>query len=179
MATRDQVSITYSEHEPYIQLTMGYHRTHIRKWCWIFTRSGKPNSFLAFDLGQEHNVRDIKVNYRSSGPGATIEYTGRISPGIPTFNRVCRSIENQIGSASRKAKHGSPDKTADVQELLSHYTTNGIHIYRPGRRSLGENASKDVITLGAMNAEKKAEEWFNRRTLTRSTEEDWTDMKPL
>lgn len=134
---------------------------------------------MAFDLGQEHNVRDIKVNYRSSGPGATIQYTGKISPGIPTFNRVCRNIESQVGSVSRGARHGSPDKTADVRELLSHYTANSLHVYDPGRHGLGENASKDVITLGATNAEKKAQEWLERRSLTRSTEEDWTDMKPL
>ncbi|KAJ3765421.1 hypothetical protein FB446DRAFT_655330 [Lentinula raphanica] len=151
-------------------------RSHVRNWCWVFTRNGKPNSFLPFDLGQEHNVRDIKVTYRSFGPGATIDYVGRISPGIPTFERVCRHVENEFGTTSRGAKHGVPNRQEDVKLLLEHYVANENHIYKQGRTG---GIYEDFTTKGVMDVDNKAEEWFEKRRFERTTEEDYTRMKDL
>ncbi|KAJ3966157.1 hypothetical protein EV361DRAFT_1015463 [Lentinula raphanica] len=149
---------------------------YIRKWCWVFTRNGEADSYLPFDLAQEHNVRDIKVTYCSFGPGATIDYVGRISPGIPTFERVCRHVEVEFGTNSRGAKHGVPDKEEDVKLLLEHYIENGLHDYKQGRRG---GFAKDVTTKGTLDVRSKAKVWFERRGLERSTEEDYTGMKEL
>ncbi|KAJ3757148.1 hypothetical protein EV360DRAFT_46664 [Lentinula raphanica] len=142
---------------------------HIRKWCWVFTRNGKANSFLPFDLAQEHNVRDIKVTYRSFGPGATIEYVGRISPGIPTFERVNRHVENEFGTVSRGAKHGVPNKEEDVKLLLEHYVADELHVYKQGRTG---GFAEDITSKGALDVHNKAREWFEKWKLERSSEED-------
>lgn len=69
-------------------------KKHIKTWCWLMNRTGKPGSFLPFDLGQEENIADIKVNYRSMGPGATIWNTAQ-------------SIPRHSNSTKGSASHGS------------------------------------------------------------------------
>ncbi|THV02025.1 hypothetical protein K435DRAFT_654164 [Dendrothele bispora CBS 962.96] len=150
-------------------------RNYIRRWCWIFTRTGKSDSWLAFDLGQEENICDIKYTYKSSGPGATIDYIGDISPAIPTMRNVQRHVESQFKTSSRGAKHGVPDKTKDVELLLSNYTTNALHLSRPGRKGYGDHKAKDIMTAGAANIENKINAWFEKRTLSRSEQEDFGD----
>lgn len=36
-------------------------RTHIRRHCWLVNFSGKRDGFVAVDMAQEHNIKDIKV----------------------------------------------------------------------------------------------------------------------
>jgi hypothetical protein len=37
-------------------------RYYITEFCWLMTRTGTVDSWLAFDLGQEENICDIKVS---------------------------------------------------------------------------------------------------------------------
>ena len=32
------------------------------RFCWLANTTGHENEFLAFDMLQEHNVRDLKVS---------------------------------------------------------------------------------------------------------------------
>ncbi|KAJ7930381.1 hypothetical protein B0H13DRAFT_2228277 [Mycena leptocephala] len=99
-------------------------RYYITEFCWLFTRTGGVDSWLPFDLGQEENICDIKVNYRSMGPGATMEYMGKVSPAIPALQKVQRHMERQFRTTACGARHGVPDKEKDVAKLASHYTTS-------------------------------------------------------
>jgi hypothetical protein len=38
-------------------------RTFITEFCWVMSRTGKENTFLPFDMGQEENICDIKVSF--------------------------------------------------------------------------------------------------------------------
>ncbi|KAJ7351619.1 hypothetical protein DFH08DRAFT_935182 [Mycena albidolilacea] len=83
-------------------------RNYIREFCWLMSRDGGIESWLPFDIGQEQNICDIKVllpisflcfltasqvNYRSMGPGATMDYMGKVSPAIPALRKVQRHME--------------------------------------------------------------------------------------
>ncbi|KAJ3822556.1 hypothetical protein F5880DRAFT_1507682 [Lentinula raphanica] len=64
----------------------------------------------------------------------------------------------------------------NVKLLLEHYTTNEIHVYRQGR--IG-GFSEDFTTKGIADVDNKAREWFEKRKLGRSTEEDYTNSEDL
>jgi hypothetical protein len=38
-------------------------RNYIKEFCWLMTRTGGESTWLAFDLGQEENICDIKVHF--------------------------------------------------------------------------------------------------------------------
>jgi hypothetical protein len=63
-------------------------------------QAGKDDLWLAFDLGQEENIADIKVNYHSMGLGAKMAYMHKISPAIPTLRAVQRHVEKQFNTVS-------------------------------------------------------------------------------
>ena len=37
-------------------------RSFILRYCWLANTTGRAGKFLAFDMVQEHNIRDIKVS---------------------------------------------------------------------------------------------------------------------
>ena len=39
-----------------------FHSAYIRRNCWVVNLSGKADGFVAIDLVQEHNIKDIKVS---------------------------------------------------------------------------------------------------------------------
>ncbi|KAJ7722007.1 hypothetical protein B0H16DRAFT_1790019 [Mycena metata] len=166
-----------------LELLQGLHREwppglrdHIREFCWLMSRDGGIDSWLPFDLGQEQNICDIKVNYRSMGPGATMEYMGKVSPAIPALRKVQRHMENQFKTTARGARHGVPDKEKDVAKLTAHYVTSKLHTYTAGRELKTLHAS-DFVSEGANALERldTIKNWFNRRTHARATGEDWTE----
>ncbi|KAJ7061721.1 hypothetical protein C8F01DRAFT_1210264 [Mycena amicta] len=63
-----------------------FFREHVREFCWVMSSTGRPDSYLPFDLAQEHNIADIKVNFRTHSPNTTFDYIGGISPAIPTLH---------------------------------------------------------------------------------------------
>ncbi|KAK6971606.1 hypothetical protein R3P38DRAFT_3336690 [Favolaschia claudopus] len=141
-------------------------RDYIKKFCY----------WLPYDLAQEENICDIKVNYRSQGPGATMEHMGKISPAIPSLRKIQRHMEKQFGTNARGARHGVPDKEKDVAMLTEHYMASKLHTFIPGRE-LKTARSADFVTEGAENLEKlnTIDEWFKRRTHARATGEDWSE----
>ncbi|KAJ6520978.1 hypothetical protein DFH09DRAFT_1331466 [Mycena vulgaris] len=80
-------------------------RNYITEFCWLMTRTGGVDTWLPFDLGQEQNIADVKVNYRASGPGATTEGMGKISPVILALRKVQRHMEQQFKTNTRGARH--------------------------------------------------------------------------
>ncbi|KAJ7135358.1 hypothetical protein C8R43DRAFT_1132580 [Mycena crocata] len=152
---------------------------YIKEFCWLMSRTGGVETYLPFDLGQEENIADIKVNYRSMGPGATMEHIGKISPAIPALRKVQRHMEKEFKTTTRGARHGIPDKEKDVAKLAGHYATSKIHIWTPGRE-LKTAKAQDFITEGAVALErlKTVEHWFKRRTHARATGEDWSEEIP-
>jgi hypothetical protein len=148
-------------------------------------QAGKEDSWLLFDLGQDENICDIKVNFHSMGPGAKMGYMHKVSPAIPTLGAVQRHMENQFKTVSRGAHHGVPDKEKDVQTLTTQYNNSKLHIYTAGRKIRASiDRSNDFISISADNLERLGtiSEWFNRRTHPRSTAEDWgpeLEIEPL
>ena len=156
-------------------------KKYIKTLCWLMNRTGNPNNYLPFDLGQEENIADIKVNYRSLGPGGTMEYITKISPAIPTLRKVQRHKEKQFNTNTRGADHGTPDKEKDVTLLSTQYMKSQLYLEIPGRqiKNLGDRAV-DVSTAGAVNLERlnTIGDWFDRRSPKRSIEEEWDEIFP-
>ncbi|KAJ7168074.1 hypothetical protein C8R43DRAFT_1121280 [Mycena crocata] len=150
-------------------------RRYIKEFCWLMTRTGTFDNWLAYDLGQEENIADIKVNYRAMGPGATMEHMGKVSPAIPAMRKVQRHMENQFKTTARGTRHGVPDKEKDIEKLTAHYMASKIHTNIPGR-PLKTTRAQDFVTDGAIALEqsKTIDAWFKRRTHARATGEDWS-----
>ncbi|KAF8886746.1 hypothetical protein BD779DRAFT_1471007 [Infundibulicybe gibba] len=154
-------------------------KDYVRKWCWLINRTGKRDGNLPIDLGQEENIGDVKVHYHSMGPGATMEYMKKVSPSIPGQRRVQRHIEREFNTLTRGAHHGTPDKELDVDILTKNYMESHLHTYVAGRKhKISSNKASDVTTIGAVNLErlKTIDEWFERRSHGRSSQEDWDEL---
>ncbi|KAI0688537.1 hypothetical protein BC835DRAFT_1284427, partial [Cytidiella melzeri] len=63
------------------------------RFCWLANTTGLENGFLAFDMVQEHNIRDIKVIFAVLGPFATWDYIKKISASIPTQRKIKHHVE--------------------------------------------------------------------------------------
>ncbi|KAJ6479073.1 hypothetical protein C8R45DRAFT_1156601 [Mycena sanguinolenta] len=129
-------------------------KTFITEFCWVMSRTGEENTCLPFDLGQEENICDIKAT-------------------IPTLRKVQRHMEKQFKTVARGARHGSPDKEADVAMLTGHYIKSKLHSHCNGRSVTQK--SLDVVNLGAENLERldTISNWWALRSHKRSTLEDW------
>jgi hypothetical protein len=113
-----------------------------------------------------------------------MDYITKISPAIPTLRKVQRHVEKEFKTSARGARHGSPDKEADVAKLASLYMQSKLHTYCKGRSVTQK--SPDVINLGVDNLERldTIKDWWGRRSHQRSTLEDWdagpvNDVPPL
>ncbi|KAH9852593.1 hypothetical protein C2E23DRAFT_868457 [Lenzites betulinus] len=153
-------------------------RMHVRKYCWLVNFTGKRSGFVAVDMAQEHNIKDIKVTWRSFGPGATFPYIQKISPVIPVLRAIKANIASQFPSVQgRGARHGAPAKAEDIERIIEMFRTIHGHTTEEGRIVKGAVAdhAADYITLGAvkLQMEGMAERWWNDRTFERATTEVW------
>ncbi|EJF59389.1 hypothetical protein DICSQDRAFT_65108 [Dichomitus squalens LYAD-421 SS1] len=153
-------------------------RDHIRHYCWLVNFTGKRNSFLAVDMAQEHNIKDIKVTWRSFGPGATFPYIQKISPAITTLRAVKASVASQFSSViGRGSHHGKPSKNQDVDRLVRMYRTSKLHNKEDGREMKGgeSNWALDVMTAGSVKliVDGAAERWWDERDFERATTESY------
>ncbi|KAI0694460.1 hypothetical protein BC835DRAFT_1306326 [Cytidiella melzeri] len=71
-------------------------RSFIMQYCWLANTTGRPGQFLAFDMLQEHNIRDIKHTCAVHGPFATWEYIKKISASIPIQHKIKDHVEAEI-----------------------------------------------------------------------------------
>ncbi|OJT15550.1 hypothetical protein TRAPUB_6525 [Trametes pubescens] len=127
-------------------------------------------------MAQEHNIKDIKVTWRSFGPGATFPYIQKISPAIPVLRAVKESIASQFPSVrGRGTRHGAPSKDKDVQRLVDMYNEAKVHEIKPGRTIPGgpTDSAADFTTMGAtkLMLDGVFERWWSERSFPRATTE--------
>lgn len=154
-------------------------RDYVRDHCWVVNKEGRRNTFLAVDQAQEHNIKDIKVTYRSFGPGATWNYLQTVSPAIPTLRAVQRHFEQQFETITRGSKHGDVSKDLDVKTLTDHYRLAKLYSDQPGRKPNldGSMHVADYITSGvdALENGDTVNKWWKARHFERSTKETWDE----
>ncbi|KAI0683127.1 hypothetical protein BC835DRAFT_1423644 [Cytidiella melzeri] len=131
-------------------------REFILRYCWLAnTNDGK--AFLAFNMLQEHNIRDIKSMFMVYGPYTTWEYIRKISATIPTLRKVKDHVEADFNHFSRGKSHSSPEKEKDILDF-SQRAKDFI--------ALGSNVVKLQATIGG---------WTDERLVSRATTEIWED----
>ncbi|EIW55822.1 uncharacterized protein TRAVEDRAFT_129435 [Trametes versicolor FP-101664 SS1] len=154
-------------------------RTHIRRHCWLVNLTGKRDGFHAVDLAQEHNIKDIKVTWRSFGPGATFAYIQKISPAIPVLRAIKKSIAAQFPSLlARGARHGSPSKDKDVERVISMFRESHVLEFDAMRTINGGQAdhAPDVVSagVGQLIEERIVDRWWTDRCFPKATTEIYT-----
>ncbi|KAH9902527.1 hypothetical protein C8Q73DRAFT_741902 [Cubamyces lactineus] len=151
-------------------------RVYIRRYCWLVNFTGTRAGFLAVDMAQEHNIKDIKVTWRSFGPGATFSYIQKVSPAIPVLRAVKANIASQFPSVqARGTHHGTPSKDDDVAQIAAMYRAANVHGTEPGQGPLSALADRaeGVITMGAIKLASDGvyDRWWNDQSFSRTTTE--------
>ncbi|KAI0056259.1 hypothetical protein BV25DRAFT_1872872 [Artomyces pyxidatus] len=165
-----------------LELLQGLHhewpeelRDHIRTRGWLVNMKGHGDSFLPIDLAQEHNVKDIKVTYRSQGPNAGWDLLFKRGPAIPKIRMVRAHFEHLFPSLKRGISHTSPQKEKDVEKLEQIYTEAKVHVYKKGRKAGPKDGVVDTITDGWVYVTTKMlKKWASRRIYPRTKTEIWT-----
>lgn len=140
--------------------------------------SGRPNSWCPVDQAQEHNIKDIKVTYRSEGPNIKWEYLKKLHPAIHVIRAVTEHIEKEFETLARGKKHTVPKKEIDVGKLQASYHTSGYHIQSSAGRTIRKkDKAQDLILKGILAVQngRVLERWVHARTFERSKTERWGD----
>lgn len=135
--------------------------------------------FCPVDQAQEHNIKDIKVTYRSEGPNVKWEFLKKLHPAIHVIRAVAAHVENEFGTYTRGNKHTVPKKDQDVTRLRESYSSSGYLHFENGRViSQKEDKAKDYLLIGALkiNTGKVLHRWNHLRSFERATTEDWEEM---
>ncbi|KAG7085430.1 hypothetical protein E1B28_002991 [Marasmius oreades] len=144
---------------------------YVRLNCWMLTSNGR--NFTACDQAQEHNIKDLKVTYRSQGPHIDWRYLKMLHPAIPTIRCVTDHVEHQFETYTRGTRHTISKKVADVQHLLNAY--RGIHKNEKGRKLGKKERTKNFLQDGIHNLlyGKWLTDWHDSRLFVRSKTNDW------
>ncbi|KAI0283764.1 hypothetical protein BC826DRAFT_1127316 [Russula brevipes] len=136
-----------------LELLQGLHREwpedhseYVCRYCWLINTTGQPGAFELIDMLQEHNIRDIKYTFASSGPYADWDYIGETSASIPCQRSVKDHVEAGLNHYWRRKSHTSPEE--DIARLQASYGASKVHCKVPGRKVESRNAVKDYINLG-------------------------------
>ncbi|KAI0695834.1 hypothetical protein BC835DRAFT_1345302 [Cytidiella melzeri] len=121
-------------------------RSFILRYCWLANTTGQEGRFLAFDMLQEHNIRDIKHTFAVHGPFSTWEYIKKLSASIPAQRRIKDHVKAEFNHFRRGKSHTTPEWEKDVAGLQESYRVNSTHVYRPGRHTA--SSPLDYISLG-------------------------------
>ncbi|KAF4611552.1 hypothetical protein D9613_004492 [Agrocybe pediades] len=168
-----------------LELLQGLHRewtpevsNFVRHHCWVVNSSGKPSKFCAVDQAQEHNIKDIKVTYRSEGPNVKWEYMKKLHPAIYVIRAVSEHVEKEMGTISRGKRHAIPTRDLDVETLRKSYREAGYHIFTRGRSiERKDDKSEDYSEKGIIKLHKPdfLNRWKQQRAFPRATDEIWGD----
>jgi hypothetical protein len=134
--------------------------------------------FCPVDEGQEHNIKDIKVTYRSSGPHINWAYLKKLHPAIPVIRTLTLHMEEQFATLTRGKKHTAPKKDLDVEKLQKAYKSSGYHRYDRGRTiKLKKDMAPDYATKGCLKVQngKMLQKWAELRSFERAKMEIWND----
>ncbi|KAI0685745.1 hypothetical protein BC835DRAFT_1289537 [Cytidiella melzeri] len=156
-------------------------RIFVMRYCWLANTTGRAGGFLAYDMCQEHNIRDIKYIFMVLGPFATWEYIRKISASIPTQRKVKDHIEANFNHFRRGKSHTTPDAEKDIRNLQGTYHEAEAHLYVPGRHLEVKDRTKDFIALRSdpIKLDATINRWSERRTSSRATTEDWDPEPPV
>ncbi|GLB45643.1 hypothetical protein LshimejAT787_2500350 [Lyophyllum shimeji] len=151
----------------------------VRQHCWVINFSGKPGEWCEVDKAQEHNIKDMKVTYRSEGPNIQWEFLKKLHPAIHVIRGVTDYIEKQFGTLTRGKKHTIPKKEEDVQTLHKSYHTSGHHKRSAtiSKIRLKKDRAEDFASDGFKKFQSGSVlgKWVHQRTFTRSKAERWED----
>jgi hypothetical protein len=151
-------------------------RDFILENCWLINNTGKPDGFLPVDQAQEANIKDIKVTYRSEGPGVDWLYLKKLHPAIHVIRAVGSHVEKEFNTSTRGKKHTVPEKELDIQRLWNSYCASKLHKTIPGRKRFSaKDYEKDFTSSGALSFSdgKLLERWISERNVERSTKQEW------
>ncbi|VDB95732.1 unnamed protein product [Peniophora sp. CBMAI 1063] len=148
--------------------------TFVREFCWLVNIKGHRDSFLPIDFAQEHNIKAIKVTYRSNGPYSGWELMSRRSPTIPKMRLLRECLDNLVPTVRRGSTHTAPQKEKDVDKLVNIYVAANVCDIRPGRGSNFSDADivREVNTVGWRKVtEQVRANWIERRAWPRKERE--------
>ncbi|KAI0691820.1 hypothetical protein BC835DRAFT_1509188 [Cytidiella melzeri] len=150
-------------------------KSFLMRYCWLANTTGHENGFLAYDMVQEHNVRDIKVIFGAHGPYATWDYIKKISASIPTQRKLKDHVEHEFNHFRRGKSHTSPEHEGDVVLLQGKYREANAHVRKPGRHLPSDERIKDVFLAGCNpnTLEAMMKRWADGRVQDKSTTEDF------
>ena len=135
--------------------------------------------FCPVDKGQEHNIEDIKVMYRSEGPNINWGYLKKLHPAIHVIWTLTLHIEQEFGTLAWGKKHSTPKKDANVEKLQKVYKVSDYHRYQCGRTiNSKKDQAADYVTKGCLKLqqEKILEKWQELRSYKRVTTEHWNSL---
>ncbi|KAK0479278.1 hypothetical protein IW261DRAFT_1626799, partial [Armillaria novae-zelandiae] len=148
--------------------------------CWVLNFSGQVNSFVPVDQAQEHNIKDIKVTYRSEGPNIKWDYLKKLHPAIPVIRSLADHMEHQFGTLTRGKRHTTPKKESDVLEMMTFLEASGYPTYKSGRRIKSDRDKVvDYMERGTIKLSRGLilAAWNTNRRFVRSTDEEWSDSR--
>ncbi|KAL4066538.1 hypothetical protein J3A83DRAFT_4359970 [Scleroderma citrinum] len=93
--------------------------------CWLVNFAGQRNSFLPIDMAQEHNIKNIKVTYRSEGPNIQWEYFKKLHSAIHLICELGKHMEQEFNTQTCRKHHSTPScklkdsKRDKVQEIIT------------------------------------------------------------
>jgi hypothetical protein len=132
--------------------------------------------FCGVDKGQEHNIKDIKVTYRSQGPNIDWEYLKKLHPAIRVIRALTVHLEKEFGTVTRGNKHTIPRKDEEVLKLRKAYRAHHGH---EDRRDINSHRDKaaDYSTKGCVKflQGRILAKWIDLRTYERGTRETWLE----
>jgi hypothetical protein len=134
--------------------------------------------FCPVDKGQEHNIKDIKVMYRSSGLHINWAYLKKLHPTIPVIRALTLHMEEQFGTLTHGKKHTAPKKDLDVVKLQKAYKSSGYHTYEQGQTIKSKkDIAPDYTTKGCLKVQngKMLQKWVELRCFEHATTENWDD----
>ncbi|KAI0038309.1 hypothetical protein FA95DRAFT_1551310 [Auriscalpium vulgare] len=149
--------------------------TFVRERAWLVNMKGHRDSFLPVDMAQEHNVKDVKVTYRSQGPNAGWDLLYKRGPAIPRVRFIRQHFETLFPSLRRGVSHTSPQSEADVDKLEQIYTEAKIHAFTKRRKTSDKDRAVDTTTKGWNYVNTKLmPRWQERREYPRATTDMWS-----
>jgi hypothetical protein len=135
--------------------------------------------FCPVDKGQEHNIKDIKITYRSEGPNINWGYLKKLHPAIHVIWTLTLHMEQEFRTLTRGKKHSTPKKDADVEKLQKAYRASGYHRYQRGRTiNSKKDRAADYATKGCLKLQrgKIIGKWHELRSYERATTEHWNSL---
>jgi hypothetical protein len=104
--------------------------------------------------------------FDTMGPTTTWEYVGKISPAIPTLQRLVDHMEGTVNNYRRYKKHTVKTTKDDVAKLMTLFQESMLHCHVDGREVEAKEKFTDVWAKG-FNTVSKGEtltQWFESRS---------------